>query len=151
MNGPLPTGPAENASASPPASSLGTTDANGVASTLRKVLSARWRSNSIVVGSMTLMPDAASDVQASTSDAPTMLPKNPPPTGDGYGLSFWSRARLIEYAMSSVVIARRTLPSDFTKLTLSWILNVWVFPSAEIVCIAVARSATRFDAQSESN
>src|SRR6478609_9046537 len=90
------TAAAEKAVASLPASSLGTTEPNGVARTFRNVGSTFVRSNSIVFGSMTLIPDAEAAVPASTSAAPTMLPKKPPPTGDGYGLSFGLRARLIE-------------------------------------------------------
>ena len=92
----MPTGLAEKTVASGPASSFGTTEANGVARTLRKVASALTRSNSMVVGSMTLIPDAVCALPLRTSAAPTILPKKPPPTGDGFGFRFGLRTRLIE-------------------------------------------------------
>ena len=50
----------------------------------------------MVVGSMTLIPEAAVAVPARTSAAPTMLPKKPDETGDGFGFRFGLRTRLIE-------------------------------------------------------
>ncbi len=71
-----------------------------------------------------------------------MLPKKPDETGEGFGLRFGSRTRLIEYATSSAVIGRSTLPSSFTKLTPLWSLNVYDLPSAEMVGMPSDRSGT---------
>src|SRR6185436_18846627 len=97
---------AEKAVASSPAASLGTIEANGVAMTFRKVSSAFSSVNSTVVGSTTLMPVAVVALPLSTSAAPTMLPKKPDATGDGFGFSLGLRTRLIEYATSSAVIGQ---------------------------------------------
>jgi len=121
--GPVPIGPLATSAASWTVS-FGSTDANGVARMLRKVASAALRSNSTVVSSIFLIPDAAVALPAITSAAPTMLLKKALETGEADGLRFGSRTRLNDATTSSAVMSRRTEPSGFTNLTPVWILTV---------------------------
>ena len=108
--GPVPIWTCDNASLSRPIPS-GTIEANGIASTFRKVRSGWVNVNRTVRSSSASMPVACSASPASTASAPSMMDRNAGPMGDGVGVTSGRSSRSNDQTTSAAVTSRSAAPS----------------------------------------